>query len=65
MAGLLVFVLRCLTKTDKGEDQMEPKCPHCGSSEYTGTKRTRGGVKLVLVVCSSCGAILGAVNDTK
>ncbi len=42
---------------------MEPKCPHCGSKEITGTKRSRAGVRIVLIVCGGCGAVLGAVND--
>jgi hypothetical protein len=41
---------------------MDPKCGHCGSSQYRAVKCESGGVKLVLVVCSSCGAILGAAN---
>jgi len=41
---------------------MEPKCGFCGSTEYTGVRRNRGGVNLVLIICSSCGAILAAAN---
>jgi transcription elongation factor Elf1 len=43
---------------------METKCPHCGSKDFIGTKRTRSGVKLVVIYCGGCGAILGVVNDT-
>lgn len=38
---------------------MEPKCGFCGSTEYKGLTRSRGGV---LIICSSCGAILAAVK---
>lgn len=40
-----------------------PKCGFCGSTEYTAVQRDRGGAKLLLIICSVCGAILAAVKQ--
>jgi uncharacterized OB-fold protein len=42
---------------------MQPICPHCKSTNYTWTKVTRGGVKIIIIYCKDCGAILAAAND--
>ena len=40
-----------------------PKCPHCGSTEPLATVEQEHQVTTLLVLyCSSCGAILGAAN---
>lgn len=42
---------------------MKPHCPQCKSTEKPHSKITGlKGTKTLIVYCSSCGCILGAIN---
>jgi len=40
----------------------QPNCPHCRSEDITYRNLIRCGVKMILIFCTKCGAILASVN---